>query len=90
MVVSKRANPDDSKGRSAAKASVDGTGATIGMLTSGIKNKIARSEAYAKLKKIKDVRIHCTCISHRHTLELNSLVLHVTLQFYLHPYQFEI
>lgn len=33
----------------------DISGATIGMLTSGIKNKVARSEAYDKLKRIKKV-----------------------------------
>ena len=44
------------RGEGVAKASSEGEGATIGMLTSHIKNKIARSEAYQHLKKIKKVR----------------------------------
>lgn len=46
------------KGEGVAKASAEGQGPTIGMLTSHIKNKIARSEAYGQLKKIKKV---CLC-----------------------------
>lgn len=40
--------------RMAAQACADGS-ATVGMLTSGIKNKIVRSEAYTRLKKAKKV-----------------------------------
>jgi Na+/glutamate symporter len=41
---------------SKAAASVAAGAATVGMLTSGIKNKIVRSEAYARLKKAKKAR----------------------------------
>lgn len=57
MVASKRGKGDDDTGKKAQRASAGEGGATVGMLTSGIKNKLARSEAYAKLKKIKDVRL---------------------------------
>lgn len=45
--------------RVADVAAGSGSGPTVGQLTSGIKNKIARSEAYTRLKKAKKV---CCCI----------------------------
>ena len=43
------------------------SGSTVGQLTSGIKNKIARSEAYHRLKKAKKVRL-ITSVHFRSTI----------------------
>lgn len=50
----RRSKVTEGTGKKAADAAASGEGATIGMLTSGIRNKVARSEAYQKLKKIKE------------------------------------
>lgn len=59
-----RAKLTDGSRSKAAQACADGS-ATVGMLTSNIKNKIVRSEAYTRLKKAKKV---CTHVSKQCTL----------------------
>lgn len=51
-----RAGGTDGSHAKAAKTLAAGS-ATVGMLTSNIKNKIVRAEAYDRLKKAKKVRV---------------------------------
>lgn len=59
LVGMERAKLTDGSRSKAAQACADGS-ATVGMLTSSIKNKIVRSEAYTRLKKAKKV---CASVS---------------------------
>lgn len=70
---------DASGARAAEVAAGSDAGPTVGQLTSGIRNKIARSEAYNRLKKAKKAR-YSVCVRFAYLSWEGQVGTHLSLQ----------